>query len=329
MKKKEIRNTGLDLMKLLAAYFVCIQHTVNSEGVFSYLLVLTRVAVPLFFMVTGYYIADSNPRKYIKKILAIIVEMMLLYFGIDFLKACIQRNAFSYLKNIVSISSIIKFVVFNKMPFAGHGWYLWALIYSYPIVFICVKKKKIVSELLLTVFGIAVLLALGKYSILLFGIDIEPYYTMTWYAVGIPFLFIGNYICNYKNYITQYQKKLPMLIIVFFIFNLLERFVLQSYIINATRETYFCTIVLSILIFVFFLEWNPKSNLKALASWGKLYSTDVYIYHILVARILKIVVVRVFGSTMLTRNIIIPTLVIVVVTLCAIVKRKIALLISK
>mgnify|MGYP001852982361 CR=1 FL=1 len=323
MEKKKTRNTGLDFMKLIAAYFVCIQHTVNSEGIFSYLLVLTRVAVPLFFMVTGYFIASSNPRKYIRKILFITAEMMLIYFGVDLLKACIQGNAIAYLKDILLASNIVKFVVFNNMPFAGHGWYLWALIYAYPIAFMCVKTKKTILGNVLIVLGIGILLAFGKYSIVIFGTDIEPYYTMTWYAVGIPFLLIGNYIHAHEEYLANHRKLLLMLIFIVGVLNIFERYVLQNYGVNATRDTYFCTVLLSILMFLFFLGWKHKEKKEKIAYYGRTYSTDIYVYHIIVARFIKIVISRVFGSTMFIRNIIIPILVVVVVTLLAVIKKQI------
>ncbi len=60
MTEKE-RNTGIDLMRLIAALMVVAIHTyplasLSETGDFLVTRVLCRVAVPFFFMVTGYYV---------------------------------------------------------------------------------------------------------------------------------------------------------------------------------------------------------------------------------------------------------------------------------
>ena len=67
MTEKE-RNTGIDLMRLIAALMVVAIHTyplasLSETGDFLVTRVLCRVAVPFFFMVTGYYVLPGCLKK--------------------------------------------------------------------------------------------------------------------------------------------------------------------------------------------------------------------------------------------------------------------------
>lgn len=55
------RNTTLDLMRWLCAFLVVVIHVpIYGKGI---LMPFTRIAVPFFYMVTGYYIYTSNEDK--------------------------------------------------------------------------------------------------------------------------------------------------------------------------------------------------------------------------------------------------------------------------
>ena len=61
------RNNGVDILKFLCALLVICIHVSFSEQ----LLVFTRVAVPIFFIISGYFV--RNHRKQIKRILWLIL----------------------------------------------------------------------------------------------------------------------------------------------------------------------------------------------------------------------------------------------------------------
>lgn len=58
MQEKAERFVGMDILKFLCAFLiVCIHRPfVGTAG--AYFTALTRIAVPIFFMITGYYYED-------------------------------------------------------------------------------------------------------------------------------------------------------------------------------------------------------------------------------------------------------------------------------
>ena len=65
----------VNFLKFICAVLVVLIHTVNRETKLGYLCLITaRVAVPIFFMITGYFMAEKiykkdyeKVNKYIKK----------------------------------------------------------------------------------------------------------------------------------------------------------------------------------------------------------------------------------------------------------------------
>lgn len=158
------RNNSLDALKTICAFLVICIH-VPFPGIVSEIITsLARIAVPIFFMITGYFYnkTDKKPFKQIKKVIILIILSNLLYFIPDILK---NEN----ISTVFSLKNILSFIIFNESPFAGHLWYLNALLYVLIIVYFADKLK--VRKFLY--YAIPILLAidliLGKYSILLFG----------------------------------------------------------------------------------------------------------------------------------------------------------------
>ncbi|MDD5792875.1 MAG: acyltransferase family protein [Erysipelotrichaceae bacterium] len=78
-----IRNKGLDILRIICALMVVFIHT-NHQSV--YILSLCTIAVPIFFMISG-YLHDSHKslKKQIVRILKILLITTASYFVIYFL----------------------------------------------------------------------------------------------------------------------------------------------------------------------------------------------------------------------------------------------------
>ena len=68
MEKDKIqhRSISIDALKGFAALLVCYQHAYGTYGISGYILAISRIAVPLFVMITGFYycsIVDKHKEK--------------------------------------------------------------------------------------------------------------------------------------------------------------------------------------------------------------------------------------------------------------------------
>lgn len=150
---------GLDVLKACAAFLVCYQHACGTGVVSGYLLAFSRIAVPIFILITGYMYKDvhekKGEKKQIRKFFRIAVEMELLWFAIDSIYNFLKHNLRSYFLNFVLLDNINRFIWFNDPIAADHGWYMWALLYVLVICYTLpfVWKNKICRRCLIAIGG--------------------------------------------------------------------------------------------------------------------------------------------------------------------------------
>lgn len=248
----------------------------------AYFTTLTRVAVPVFFMITGYFYSDTVARhkekQQIKKIFYLVVEANLLFFIWNITLVVLRRDSImSYMQSIFSGKNMLKFLLFNESPLAVHLWYLGAIFYVLAIVLLVDKFqcRKILYDLT-PVLLIADLL-FGKYSLLIFHREFPYILVRNFLCVGIPYFCIGN-IIREKRCSEKWDKAVFLvLIVIFMITSLAERFVLVNAGLNATRDHYLSTTFLAICLFIYTLKSNWHN--KDLAMVGRKYSTWLYILH--------------------------------------------------
>ena len=58
------RNYGLDTLKLICAMLVICIHTPFPNDFGQYVMVISRIAVPIFLMITGFYYNKAYILKY-------------------------------------------------------------------------------------------------------------------------------------------------------------------------------------------------------------------------------------------------------------------------
>ena len=115
----------------------------------AYFTALTRVAVSIFFMITGYFYSDMVARhkekQQIKKILYLVVEANLLFFIWNIVLDVLRRNSIvTYVRSIFTGKNLLEFLTLNESPVAGHLWYLGAILYVLVIVLLQVELQKAV-----------------------------------------------------------------------------------------------------------------------------------------------------------------------------------------
>lgn len=158
-------------------------------------------------------------------------------------------------------------------------------MYVLVIFYICVKEH--VVNLLFIVSPLLLLadLILGKYSLLTLGIELNYIYIRNFLFVGIPYFSIGVFIKKKVRYnngnICAYKYLFLGGVVLFSLTSLFERYLLENYGINATRDHYISTTLLSICLFLLAISFSQmRSSVWVLL--GAKYSLYIYVLHPLV-----------------------------------------------
>lgn len=286
MKKKsdnlESRADNIDILKAICAFLIVCIHVPFPGKVGAYFTALTRVAVPIFFMITGYFYSDTVARhrekQQIKKIFFLILEANLLFLLWNVALNILKRDSIViYIRSIFTSKNMLKFLALNESPLAGNLWYLGAILYVLVIVLLVDKLNCRKLLYYLTPILLITDLVLGKYSLLIFHREFPYILVRNFLCVGIPYFCIGNLIRE-KMCSEKWNKKvLWVLIIALAITCLVERFVLVNAGLNATRDHYISTTFLAISLFVYALKSNWSN--AGLSLVGRTYSTWIYIIH--------------------------------------------------
>lgn len=279
------RNYGLDLLKTICAFLVICIHAPFPDLAGDILTPIARIAVPLFFMITGYYYSHTKERqkekKQIIKIFKLFASANILYIFWSFVKAFISgESVTAFISNTFSVKSILQFMLFNESPFSGHLWYLGAILYVLVIIFLFEKKWS--RQKLYPLIPVLLLmdLALGKYSLLLFGQSVPFVFIRNFICVGLPYFLIGDMLKT-RN-IRMKPAKSALLSLVFVITTLAERFILGYFNVNATRDHYISTTLLAVSLFLLALHFSGKPNNRiheSLCHTGANLSSGIYILH--------------------------------------------------
>lgn len=272
-----MRNNSLDVLKAICAFLVVCIHVPFDIIGGGYYIALTRIGVPIFFMISGYFYNTNNAKKQIKKIAVLLIWANGIY---------LIYGLISYNYPTINFKSILIFLLLNESPFSGHLWYLGAILYTLIVVYLFDKAE--VKKFLYWMTPILIIadLVLGKYSLLLFGREFPYLFVRNWLFTGIPFFSIGMLMREKKLRICSWG------IPAFIGTTILERFLLNSNNMNAVRDQYISTTFLAITVFSFALEYKGAVNDK-LAKIGREYSTWIYIIHPLFITLFSFVIKRI------------------------------------
>lgn len=173
----------------------------------------------------------------------------------------------------------------------------------YVLVIVLIADKLHCRKLLywITPFLLLVDLILGKYSVVLFHREFPYILVRNFLFVGIPYFCIGCIISSLPVKIDKCKKPLPFLIALFSATSLIERFVIESVHMNATRDHYISTTFLAIAVFMFTLSRKDKkiSGMeRTISTIGRKYSTWMYILHPIFIKVISTVMSRtgLFGA---------------------------------
>jgi surface polysaccharide O-acyltransferase-like enzyme len=217
------RQVWLDWLRAAATFAIIALHVTTREKVrlkdgisdldwwsISCIELITRLAVPLFFMISGVLIIEKcvhDPWNYIipkvRKVFLVLILWMICYSVWEWLKKNVE-NPFSFILKL-----------FAGVPYF-HLWFLVALMTCYltaPILMLCYQKWPNYTARCIWVLPILV----GVDFFISFNNSSENYFRSSFLEIGIPYipLFLSGFLA------TKSQSRSTIVLLVIAVLGLL------------------------------------------------------------------------------------------------------------
>lgn len=280
------KNMTLERLKLFASYMVVFIHVRFYGDTGIVVDALARFAVPLFFLISGFYSYGITTDKFvrrIKSILGVLLLAIVCYTVYNVSSPILKGDAegiIQYFSAYLNVSEWLKLILFNSTIQQEHFWYLFAIIYVY-IVFYFITKFRINEK---AVFLVSFLL-LGAHILLgeglaVFGIVIPIPYIRNFLFMGIPFFSLGLFAKKYQN---KFRTVPGYMIFIFIVTGAIET-VISRYLVGK-NELYVGAILILLACVIVFTKYSGVNYPKILSALSGC-STYIYIFHVMVAEIL-------------------------------------------
>ena len=271
---KRERNVFLNCLKGIACFFVVLIHVPLPDSNVS--ANIAGFAVPLFFMISGYYSLNAGIGKIsqrLRHISRILVAGVLSYVLLTIMKLLLAgRTVDTYISAIFNLRTIFQLVVFQDFDAFNclHLWFLLALIDAYLIHRFVLQHTNRWSFDFLTVVMLMARIVVC---------DVTRTYDSSWhlrsnvYFYGMPYFLLGLTIANNEDII---KEKLSNKVIA----TITGICMLLTAILTAIGIKYYelWTIAFSAGIFLLAVKNPKKSFSKVLERIGEKYSIYIYIY---------------------------------------------------
>ncbi len=280
------KNYTLELLKLFASYMVVFIHIMFYGEIGIIMDTLARFAVPLFFLISGYYSFRIKPekiKKRIRHILGLIIFSTVcytLYNIVILLSKGTVDGIVSYFEQFLNIGTLIKIFIFNVPVSSVHLWFLLALVYTYFAFYFATvfrfneKAMFIISFLLLFLH---ILLGECLSSV---GIVIPIPIVRNFALMGIPFFALGLFTKKHENKLRSIPNYALIIAVAIGIFESLF-----SRCFFGKNELYVGSLLILFAIVVVFIKYpTVKYPLFFNALSG--CSTYVYIFHIMISSVI-------------------------------------------
>jgi surface polysaccharide O-acyltransferase-like enzyme len=265
------RQNGIDLFRIIAAFFIMILHAdsfgdLDSEYVNNFRL-LGRWAVPFYFIVTGYFIEKKIDNRHldftkiqnnISKLITILIVSSLIYIPINIAKG----RLFYQVDHLLTGSYF-------------HLWFIGSLLFGYIFIWYLffIKKNKFLPYIAVLLLLLAIIT--DSYDQFL-GLNIS--FNLFRFLLSIPFLYIGIVLSRKKA--SKVNKKVLFAILIIGIIIQLFEVNLLSQLFGYDKYLHqflFGTIIIVIPIFI--LSSMIKIKESKLVKWGRQHSLFIYLFH--------------------------------------------------
>lgn len=305
MKNIKKRNYGIDWLKGVACISVVLIHYNLPDQGGIIIKTLCRFAVPVFFMVSGFFtLSDDGNVCSKEKLFAKISHVLRLIAGsaVFYLIFCIVWNKamdpgwniVEYAHTVINFPKIVKLVVTNDPLVYSHLWFLLALLYCYILMLLFRRRYPAVLVNMFPVFLLGFLiLALWKNILhiprtsILLASDAYLMLFNLFIFRALPFFLAGMWLRKHREMICSHKFSRNGLIIAF-IFG--ETLALLERNVFCESQFYLGTFIAvgSMFVYVLSNEHEFKEN-NFLVYIGKDLSMYVYILHIAVGKVCDLI----------------------------------------
>lgn len=272
-----MKYSSIDCCRFILACCIVTLH--NPYGNYTWVNAVFRVAVPLFFMFSGFFCVygDKETTMLKSKATAIRITKLALSANGLFLIWGIISNRFNvvgYLRTVFSINNIIKSVLFNFTPLKAHLWFLSALVLCYVMVYMDTKFE-LGRKLHVIILILFIIYTLCEFDNIIIGRNINNVYYRNFWFMGAFYFELGRGISKNKE---QFKINLPIAIKMLLC---LMAFTIIIFEIRwvGIKDTYILGLFPTLVIFEMLIK-NPKAGEgRVLEKLGKKYSLFIYIVH--------------------------------------------------
>lgn len=280
-KGKDKTIPSIYALKAICAMGVVYLHVWYSN---EYVFLFSKLAVPIFLAISGYFLYDADTflckdkiKRGITKTLRLILEvdaLYLLYYIVQYL----VTGVFA-----LNINSPIFFLttVFVGGNLCPPAWYLNTYVESLFLLYLLLYVFKIREKTLcmIAAFSFVLSLILGRYSIFVFDGYSFPkdWIFANFLTLGVPFVVLGAYINKYKTLLTENVFRISALALLAFVAEI------ELYRRVATYGGIGYTAITSFLMVIAVMSYCLKFKMGGgkLADIGKTYSLPIYTLHYL------------------------------------------------
>lgn len=300
-----LRINSIDIVRLFSAFLVIAKHTEPFKYmnlvVWNFFYKICVLAVPYFFVISGYFMGISKNKVQILKqyikcyvIWSVVYDTWML-LDWAFLGAQYGKHDFG------------TFMKYRVIEFFGwgsfyHMWFLWALIFLTGIIIIF-EKMRLEKLLLIPMIGCFIA---GLIFVTYYGLVVEPnsalkefsstFLNKWWFDrysdalfKGFPYFYLGYWLSKWK--IAKKYKMKIWFVAAMFLLYLGEQFIISQYgIARSVGLTLFMYVLVAAI--VLWLLQHPLHAYRNLARFSKESANYIYFVHALVIEIL----IRIYGE---------------------------------
>lgn len=280
---KKGRNFWLDLFKLCMCWMIISIHFVWET--YSYYPVY-RLAVPLFFAISGYfnYRKDTEKRLsgafgFIKRSAKYMVLGFAFYIVFDFVMCYVDGKGVGYYFTTLFYENLLFDFFFLNRPITYSGAQLWFLIALFVVSLVhygLVRFEKEKWYRFIVPAGLAIQLFFGAYMRVFQETDMPIRYTRNAWFNGLPFFGLGYLMAQYDFHKKIWYKYIYLVLAVGF--TLLQ--IPEGHFVEA--EVYASTVPAAAFTLLFFLGLKSPRAEFYYKWFGKNMSFYVYILHMAV-----------------------------------------------
>ncbi len=296
--KVNVYRPYLDITKFILSCLVVYIHFVLPEELGGIVDCIARIAVPFFFMISGYYVYKCDNKVLWRRLLRNLIYLVgattiYLLWGIWKTYQLTDLTIGSYFHENINRSTIRDFLYYGVNTFSTHLWFIEALVVAY-FVFIVISMLIKPEGVRAGVFFALILVLLswhfwvGVFKPVMFNETITNHYYRNAWFFGIPMFLVGYEIRFWKERsvsIKCWYRILQLCLIVIGI-----ALGLYQWFRFGKAEMPIGMLIVAISLFLFVLDLPAESDNKKLIGVTKILgqaSLWIYLFHKLVGDIIQ------------------------------------------